>query len=146
MAEAPLLSTFIAIGLIPVAFLYVHAYWSGWKDEKFHQQSGIIAIIWDLAMSIGYMLYRTFGGEVEGDALELTGFPVAFFVVHGTVAAVVIILEVAMLASGLLQWRKKSQGKTIENGWHRKIALPLFVLWWFAFLSGELVYLASYYF
>lgn len=139
MTEAPLISTIIAIGLIPVAFFFVHAYLSGLKGWKYHKTTGLIAIIWDLIMSIGYMLYRSFGGKVEGSSLEITGILLVYFIVHGIVAVIVILLEFSVLTTGILQWRRKK--KVI---WHGKLSKILFILWWFAFLTGELFYIVTY--
>jgi uncharacterized membrane protein YozB (DUF420 family) len=139
MTEAPFISTLIAIGLIPVAFLFIHAYLSGVRKWKYHNLTGLIAIVWDLSLSIGYMLYRTFGGEIEGSSLEITGLLLIYFIVHGLVAIIVIILELSVLTTGFIQWRNK---KKID--WHRKLSKILFILWWFAFLTGEIFYIVSY--
>jgi len=138
-AIAPLSSTIVSIGLIPVAFLFIHAFYSGLKHKKFHTTSGAAAIIWDLSLSIGYMLYRSFGGAVEGSAIKLDGALTAYFAVHGAVAVVVMALEVVVLALGIKQIRSNQ-----KSPWHGKLAKALFCVWWFAFLSGELFYLAMY--
>jgi hypothetical protein len=91
---APLASPVVSLGLIPVAFLFVHAFLSGWKSKKFHVVSGVIAIVWDLTLSIGYMLFRSFGGVVEGASIQLNQTLTAHFTVHGAVAVVVMVLEV----------------------------------------------------
>lgn len=137
--QAPLVSTIIAIGLIPVAFFFAHALIGALRGWQSHRVMGLLGVTWDLSMSIGYMLYRAFGGEVGGHVLELTGPVYAYFMVHGLVAAAVILLEVSVLTTGLLQWKR---GKPIA--WHRRFALPLFGLWWLAFLSGEVFYLVVY--
>lgn len=139
MQEAPLVSTVIAIGLIPVAFFFAHALLSGLRGWRYHRITGLVAVSWDLSMSIGYMVYRSFGGEVEGGALQLSGPIRVYFIVHGLVALHVIFFEVAMLSTGLWQWRRGS-----PIAWHRRLAKPLFFLWWVAFLSGELFYLVAY--
>jgi len=139
MSNAPLVSTIIAIGLIPVAFFFVHALLSALRGWRYHRTTGLVAIVWDLSMSIGYMIYRAFGGEVGGHVLELGGPVRAYFMLHGLVALLVILLEVAVLATGLVQWRRSS-----PIAWHRRLAWPLFFLWWFAFLSGELFYIVVY--
>jgi uncharacterized membrane protein YozB (DUF420 family) len=141
MTHAPIISTIIAIGLIPVAFLFSHAFLSGIKKWKYHKFTGMSAIIWDLSMSIGYMLYRTLGGKVEGHRLDLNHALLLYFIAHGIIALTVILLEIAVLITGLAQWKQK---KTI--GWHRSLGRILFVLWWLAFLSGELFYLVAYVF
>jgi len=82
MTAAPLASTIIAIGLIPVAFLFCHAFLSGRGKNRFHPVTGVLAISWDLIMSIGYMLYRSFGGAVEGASLQLTPTLDVYFGVH----------------------------------------------------------------
>lgn len=79
MPEAPFVSTIIAIGLIPAAFLFVHAYLSGLKEWRFHPITGALAIFWDLSMSIGYMIYRSLGGEIEGSALIFTTYFILLF-------------------------------------------------------------------
>lgn len=140
MTEAPLASTVIAFGLIPVAFLYLHAFLSGLRRWSYHRISGLLAIIWDLSMSIGYMIYRALGGEAGGSALKLSGPILIYFMIHGLVALVVMLLEVAVLTTGLWQWKR---GNPIA--WHRRLAMLLFFfLWWFAFLSGELFYVVVY--
>ncbi|UCC92715.1 MAG: DUF420 domain-containing protein [Thermoplasmata archaeon] len=139
MPDAPWISTFIAIGLIPVAFLFVHAFLSGLKGWRFHKITGLAAIVWDLSMSIGYMLFRTFGGEVEGSTLVIEGAILAYFIIHGTMAVIVIALEFAVLFTGWANWKEKPVGE-----WHKKLSRILFVLWWAAFLTGELFYLVYY--
>ncbi len=139
MANAPLVSTVIAVGLLPVAFLFLHAFLSGLKEWRFHPLTGTLAIVWDLSMSIGYMMYRSLGGRVEGSSLELTSTMLAYFTIHGLVAFLVIILELGVIVTGLLQWR---QNKTLA--WHRRLAKPLFVFWWFAFMTGEIFYIIMY--
>ena len=139
MATAPLASTIIALGLIPVAFLFIHAFLSGRAKNRFHPVTGALAITWDLVMSIGYMLYRSFGGAVEGATIQLTPTLTAYFGVHGAVAIVVMSLEVAVLAIGFSQLKRKA-----PNRWHGKLTKILFFVWWFAFLSGEIFYLIMY--
>lgn len=134
-----MISTVIAIALIPVAFLFVHAYLSGRRQKSFHKLTGSIAIIWDLSLSIFYMLYRIFGGEVEGEALEIEGALTVYFAVHGLIAVIVILLELTMLSTGIIQWRSGNQIK-----WHRKLSTPLIILWFITFLSGEIVYVVTY--
>ena len=139
MPDPPFVSTFIAIGLIPVAFFFVHAFLSGLKGWGHHRLTGVIGITWDLSMSIGYMLYRAFGGEVGGEGLDLTGGILAYFIVHGIVAAIVIALEFLTLFLGWAKSKERAVGR-----WHGKVSKVLFVLWWGAFLSGELFYLVYY--
>jgi hypothetical protein len=134
MMTAPLASTIIAIGLIPVAFLFVHAFLSGRGKKGIHPVTGTIAITWDLAMSIGYMLLRTV-------TISLTPLLTAYFGIHGAIAVVVMGLEISVLAVGLLQVRKRT-----PNKWHPRLVKYLFPIWWFAFLSGEIVYLLLYVF
>jgi hypothetical protein len=141
MTVAPLASTIIAVGLIPVAFLFVHAFLSGRGKNRFHPVTAVLAISWDLTMSIGYMLYRTFGGAVEGSSLTLTPTLTAYFGVHGAVAVGVMALEFSVLGLGISQLRQKT-----TNRWHGKLTKVLFGVWWFAFLSGELFYLIMYVF
>jgi len=132
MTTAPLASTIIAIGLIPVAFLFVHAFLSGKSKNRVHPVTGALAITWDLAMSIGYMLLRTV-------TITLTPILTIYFGIHGAIAVLVMSLEIAVLAIGILQVRRKA-----PNKWHGKLAKILFPIWWFAFLSGEMVYLIMY--
>ena len=96
MTTAPLASTIIAIGLIPVAFLFVHAYLSGKGKKRIHPITGTIAIVWDLTMSIGYMLLRTV-------TITLTPILIIYFGIPGLIDVIVISLEIAVLVSGILQ-------------------------------------------
>jgi len=139
MPDAPFVSTFIAIGLLPVAALFIHAFLSGLRGWGYHRLTGVLAIVWDLGMSIGYMLFRVFGGEVEGSTLELTGGILAYFIVHGIMAVIVITLEFTVLFTGWARSKERPVGD-----WHPKLSKVLFVLWWGAFLSGELFYLVYY--
>jgi uncharacterized membrane protein YozB (DUF420 family) len=139
MTSAPTVSTIIAIGLIPVAFLYLHAFFSGLNKWKYHKISGSLAVIWDLSMSIGYMIYRALGGQVQSSTLNLSGPVSIYFIVHGIIALIVILLEVSVFVTGLLQWKWKR-----PIAWHKKLVKPLFFLWWFAFLSGEIFYVTLY--
>jgi len=139
MAPAPFISTFIALALVPVAFLFTHAYLSGKRKLRFHKVTGIAGILWDLSMSIFYMLYRTFGGSVEGAILDINPQMWAYFAAHGMIAVLVIALEFAILGTGLLQWRLSKRLR-----WHGKLSNPLYLLWFAAFISGEVVYLAFY--
>jgi uncharacterized membrane protein YozB (DUF420 family) len=139
MVQAPIASTFVAIALIPVAILFTHAYFSGRKGWHHHVLSGTAAVVWDLSLSIFYMLYRTFGGATDGSVLVITPALNQYFIVHGLVSIIVIFLEIAILTTGLLQWRSKGPIKL-----HRQISTPLYALWFLAFISGEAVYLAFY--
>jgi len=139
MTVVPLSSTIVALGLIPVAFLFCHAYLSGRKKNRFHPVSAVTAILWDLSLSIGYMLYRTFGGAVDGSTLQLTPTLDVYFGIHGAVAIVVMTLEVVVLAMGISMLMQKT-----PNRWHKKLTKILFAVWWVAFLSGETVYIALY--
>lgn len=140
MTAAPLASTIVAIALIPVAFLFCHAFLSGRSKNRFHPISGAAAIIWDLSVSIGYMMYRTFGGAVNGETLQMTPLLNAYFmIVHVPIAIVVMTLELLVLAIGLFVLYKKA-----PNRWHGKLAKVLFGVWWFAFLSGEIFYIVMY--
>ena len=139
MRHAPLVSTIIAIGLIPVAFLFLHAFISGIRKWPAHRVTGLLAIIWDLSMSIGYMLYRTLGGKMGGQVLDLSGPIRYYFMAHGIIALIVILLEFIVLITGLKQWKQK---RTITI--HARAGKILFFLWWLAFLSGELFYLIAY--
>ena len=140
MTSAPFASTFVAVALIPVAFLFVHAFMSGKEKKRFHPVTGFAAIAWDLTVSIGYMIYRTFGGAVNGEILHFSPLLNAYFlVVHVPVAIVVMSLELTLLATGFWQLNNRR-----SNYFHRKLTAPLFYIWWFAFLSGEILYIGMY--
>lgn len=139
MTEAPWISSFVAVALVPVAFLFTHAYLSGRNHRPYHVVTGSVGIVWDLSLSLFYMIYRLFGGEVESHILDITPGLWVYFAVHGLIAAVVIALEVTMLTTGVLQWRR---GKPILL--HRKMAPVLYALWFAAFISGEVVYVVYY--
>ena len=139
MAVAPLSSTIVAIGLIPVAFFFSHAFLSGRSKNRFHPVSGVIAISWDLGLSIGYMLYRSFGGTVDGSIIQFTPTLSVYFGIHGAVAVLVMALEVAVLGIGVTMFRNKTANKL-----HNKLTKILFGIWWFAFLSGEIFYIVMY--
>ena len=110
MTAAPFESTIVAIALIPVAFFFVHAFLSGKHKNRFHPVTGILAVTWDLTVSIGYMMYRTFGGAVNGSTLQLTPLLNAYFiVVHVPVAIIVMTLEIAVLTLGLRQLKREQQ-------------------------------------
>lgn len=132
MTAAPLASTIVSIGLIPVAFLFVHAFYSGRKHQRIHPVTGALAICWDLGLSLGYMMYRTV-------TIEMTPLLTVYFSIHGLIAVIVMALEVATLAIGLWMIKSKSQGKL-----HKRLTKYLFPIWWFAFLSGEVVYVLMY--
>lgn len=139
MHNPPMISTIIAISLIPVAFLYIHAFISGMKKLKFHNISGLLAIVGDLSISIGYMIFRTFGGKVENSSINFTKEILAYFIFHGVVSLLVIILEITILTLGIIKYFSKS-----KNRLHGILAKILFVVWWLAFLSGELFYIVYY--
>ena len=139
MAVAPLVSTIIAVVLIPVAFLFLHAFISGLREGRYHPLTGTLAILWDLSMSIGYMIYRSLGGAIEGTSLELSSSLRTYFIVHGSIAFLVILLEAGVLITGLWQWRRDKKSR-----WHGRLAKPLFILWWFVFISGEIFYIVTY--
>ncbi|MGA3291160.1 MAG: hypothetical protein ABSD42_13080 [Candidatus Bathyarchaeia archaeon] len=140
MTAAPFASTFVAVALIPVAFFFVHAFMSGRRKNRFHPVTGILAITWDLTVSIGYMIYRTLGGAINGSSLQLTPLLNAYFMlVHVPIAILVMSMEIAVFALGLWQLKTRT-----ANRWHGKIAKALFFIWWFAFLSGEILYVLLY--
>ena len=139
MTAAPWVSTFVAVALIPVAFLFTHAFLSGRRSLPFHKVTGTAGVVWDLGMSIFYMLYRLFGGNVESHILDVSPNLVAYFAVHGMIAAIVILLEILILGTGLLQWRRKKR-----IALHGRLSIPLYILWFGAFLSGEIVYIVYY--
>ncbi|HKM60580.1 MAG TPA: hypothetical protein VJY36_06880 [Candidatus Bathyarchaeia archaeon] len=140
MTTAPFASTFVAIALVPVAFLFVHAFLAGRSKKRFHPVSGFAAIVWDLSVSIGYMVYRTFGGAVNGETLQMTPLlNIYFMVVHVPVAIIVMTLEILVLFTGFWALCAKKQ-----NRYHRLLTSPLFYIWWFAFLSGEIFYIVMY--
>ncbi len=139
MFVAPLASSIVALGLLPVAVLYVHTFASGFKKTAAHRVTGVLAVTGDLALSIGYMLYRTFGGQAGGSVFKPEGLVLAFFAVHGSIAAVVVLLEAWILVSALRYHRTKTM-----FAHHRWLSKPTFVLWVITFLSGEAVYIALY--
>ena len=139
MVAAPLASTFVALALIPVAFFFTHAYLSGRRGWKHHRLSGTIAVAWDLGLSIFYMLYRTFGGQTDGSILTIAPSMTSYFAVHGAISVIVMVLEVVMLVTGYLMWKRKTLSR-----WHRSLSTPMIFLWFLAFLSGEVVYIVYY--
>ena len=140
MTAAPFASTVVAVALIPVAFFFVHAFISGRRKKRFHPVTGVLAITWDLSVSIGYMMYRTFGGAVNGSTLQLTPLLNAYFMlIHVPVAVLVMSMEIVVFTLGVWQLKKRN-----ANRWHGKIAKALFFIWWFAFLSGEIFYILLY--
>jgi hypothetical protein len=139
MADAPLISTIIALSLIPISIFFLHAFFSGLKGWRFHKTTAAIAITWDLVMSLGYMVVRMLGVGAGGSSLEISGPLIAYFIFHGLTAVVVIALEFVMVATGILRWRRKK-----KIVWHKKVAKVLFVLWWIAFATGELFYIVVY--
>jgi hypothetical protein len=139
MVAAPLASTFVALALVPVAFFFTHAYLSGRRGWKHHMLFGTIAVAWDLSLSIVYMLYRTFGGQTDGSILTITPSMSSYFAVHGVISVIVMVLEVVMLIIGYLMWKRKTPSR-----WHMSLSTPLIILWFLAFLSGEVVYIVYY--
>jgi hypothetical protein len=139
MTVAPFASTIVALALVPVAFLFCHAFLSGRRRMRFHPVTGILAVVWDLSVSIGYMVYRSLGGAVEGVTLRLTPSLNAYFMVHVPIAVLVMLLEFGVLGIGLWQVTKK-----VGNKWHGRLTKVLFFIWWFAFLSGEMFYIVIY--
>lgn len=139
MSDAPLISTFIAVALVPVAFLFTHAYLSGRRKLPYHKLTGTVGIVWDLSLSMFYMLFRLTGSSVEGNILDITPGLVVYFAVHGVVAVVVIAMEFTMLGTGIIQWRTRKPMK-----WHKHLSNPLYLLWFVTFLSGEVIYLIYY--
>lgn len=131
MTSAPFVSTFIALALIPVAGLFTHAYISGKRRLPYHKLTGTVGILWDLSVSFLYMIART--------TTVVTGAMVVYGAVHGVIAAVVIALEFLVLGTGMLQWRTRKKSKL-----HKKLTPILYLLWFVAFLSGELLYIMSY--
>ncbi len=139
MNQAPLASTIVALGLLPVAVLYVHTFASGFRKTAAHRVTGLLAVAGDLLLSIGYMLYRSFGGQVQGSAFHPTGLVFGFFVFHGSVALVVILLELWIIVSAI---NYRRTGAMFAH--HRWLAKLTFLLWGVTFLSGEAVYMVSY--
>ena len=131
MGAAPFVSTFIAIALIPVAFLFTHAYLSGKRHLPYHKLTGTIGILWDLIASFFYMIFRV--------SSQVTGAVLIYGAVHGTIAAIVILFEFIVLGTGLLQWRT---GK--KSNLHKRATPILYVVWFLAFISGEVLYIVSY--
>jgi membrane-anchored protein YejM (alkaline phosphatase superfamily) len=50
-----------------------------------------------------------------------------------------MVLEVMMLATGYLMWKRKTPSQ-----WHTSLTKPMIILWFLAFLSGEVVYIVYY--
>jgi uncharacterized membrane protein YozB (DUF420 family) len=139
MNQAPLASTMVAIGLLPVAVLYVHTFASGFKRTIAHRVTGVLAVSGDLILSIAYMLFRSFGGALQGSTFHPTGIVFGFFVFHGSIALVVILLELWIIVSAVNYHRTR---KMFAH--HRWLSKWTFVLWCITFVSGEAVYIASY--
>jgi len=131
MGAAPFVSTFIAIALIPVAFLFTHAYLSGKRHLPYHKVTGTVGILWDLSASLFYMIFRV--------SSQVTGAVLVYGAVHGTIAAIVILFEIIVLWTGLVQWRTKTKSNI-----HKKATQILYVIWFVAFLSGEAFYIINY--
>jgi uncharacterized membrane protein YozB (DUF420 family) len=131
MSAAPFVSTFIAIALIPVAFLFTHAYFSGKRHLPYHKVTGTVGILWDLSVSLVYMLSRV--------ASQVTGAMLIAGAVHGIIAVIVILLEFIVLGTGLLQWRTQKRSNL-----HTKTTPILYVLWFVAFFTGEAFYIINY--
>ncbi len=90
MRTAPLASTIISVGLILVAFLFVHGFLSSIGKNRFHPVTITLAITWDLTMSIGCMLLHT-------ATIALTALLTVYFGVHGAIAVLVMALEISVL-------------------------------------------------
>jgi hypothetical protein len=131
VSAAPFVSTFIAIALIPVAFLFTHAYLSGKRHLPYHKLTGTVGILWDLSASLFYMIFRV--------SSQVTGAVLIYGAVHGTIAAVVILFELIVLGTGVMQWRT---GK--KSNLHTRATPILYVIWFIAFFSGEAFYILSY--
>lgn len=131
MGAAPFVSTFIAIALIPVAFLFTHAYLSGRRHLSYHKLTGTVGILWDLGASFFYMIFRV--------SSQVTGAMLIYGALHGVVAATVILLEFIVLGTGLMQWRT---GR--KSNLHKRATPILYLLWFVAFLSGEAFYIINY--
>ncbi len=99
----------------------------------------MIGILWDLTLSIFYMAYRSFGGEIEGSKLDIEGLMIAYFAIHGIIAVIVIGLEVTMLVTGVCSRRRPK-----HDALHTRLAPYLYIVWFMAFLSGEAVYIGYY--
>ncbi|HET7838546.1 MAG TPA: hypothetical protein VFL04_02215 [Rectinemataceae bacterium] len=139
MNQAPLASSIVALGLLPVAVLYVHTFASGFRKTAAHRVTGVLAVSGDLVLSIFYMLFRTLGGQVQGSTFHPTGMVFAFFVFHGSIALIVILLELWIIVSAINYHRTKTM-----FAHHRWLSKLTFVLWFVTFLSGEGVYITSY--
>lgn len=73
--------------------------------------------------------------------ITLTPILTVYFGIHGAIAVLVVSLEIAVLTIGILQVRQKA-----PNRLNAKLVMILFSIWWFALLSGEVVYLPLYVF
>jgi uncharacterized membrane protein YozB (DUF420 family) len=85
------------------------------------------------------MLFRLAGTSVEGSILDITPGLWVYFAVHGIVAVIVIAMELTILGTGIVQWRTRKPMKL-----HKRLSNPLYLLWFVAFLSGEVIYLIYY--
>jgi len=84
MAEASLISTVIAVGMIPAAFLFVYSFLSGLKKWRFHNIAGTAAVMWDLGLSMGYFINRALG---PATASTFPSGVRACLAVHGIISA-----------------------------------------------------------
>ena len=74
MVQATFDITLVAVGLIPVAFLFVYALLSGRKKGGLHKLTGTLAILLDLTFSVIYMV-----GGMAGEGVNLSSAMVAYF-------------------------------------------------------------------
>jgi hypothetical protein len=140
MKTIPLVSTFIALALIPIAILYVQAFCSGTTHKRKHTINGVIAVTGDLVLSFFYMLYRTLGGAVNGHVFHPKGLLLIFFILHGSIALVVVLLEVIFLYFGIRYFISRKLPFA-----HKYLTRILFPLWAITFFSGEAIYIAQFF-
>jgi hypothetical protein len=139
MHKAPIISTIIAIGLFPIALLYIHAFISALKKKNSHHITGTVAILGDLLISLTFMIYRSFGGKIGDNSIHLAGYILLYFIIHGIVSMAVIALEITMIVNAIYFYKNKKM-----NRYHRNLGRILFIIWWAAFISGEVFYIVNY--
>ena len=139
MTVAPLSSTIVAVGLIPVAFLFCHAFLSGRKKNRFHSVSAVLGYFMGLKSVCRLYAVPNFRRSSGWLNLKLTPTLDVYFGIHGAVAIVVMALEVIVLAIGLSMLKQKA-----PNRWHPKLTKISSGSGGLLFFQGEIVYIALY--
>jgi flagellar biogenesis protein FliO len=135
MDKAPLISIIHAIVLLPLAFLFIYSFVAGKKKWKFHAQTAALAIVIDLIISVAYMLNRLLGDKFSDSQANFTGGVLVYIIVHGIIATILIIMEIAVLVERIINHRKKPKTK-----FHTIMSKVLFYTWCFIFITGELFF------